>query len=162
MSKIVPCLWFDSQAEDAANFYVSVFRDCGQKAAITDRMQYVESSHKPKGSLLSITFTLSDLEFIAINGGPHFTHSPAISMFVKCADQIEVDKFWNKLLAGGGKPVQCGWLTDKFGVSWQIVPTELGEMLKDPDVARAARVTEAMLKMIKLDLIKLKQVYDGE
>jgi predicted 3-demethylubiquinone-9 3-methyltransferase (glyoxalase superfamily) len=161
MSKISPCLWFDDQAEAAANFYVAVFRDCGQQTAIGTTMYYNDAGPRPKGTVLTVSFTLADQEFIALNGGPHFTFSPAISMFVKCADQAEVDRFWEKLLEGG-QPQQCGWLTDRFGVSWQIVPTVLGDMLQDSDPVRAARVMQAVLGMIKLDIAALKRAYDGE
>lgn len=160
MSKIATCLWFNDQAETAANFYVDTFKACGQPAAIGDTMYYSEAGPGPKGSVLTVTFTLAGQDMIALNGGPHFTFSPAISLFVNCTDQAEVDRFWEKLLAGG-QPQQCGWVTDRFGVSWQIVPTALGEMLRDPDQARATRVMQAMLQMVKLDVAKLKQAYDG-
>jgi predicted 3-demethylubiquinone-9 3-methyltransferase (glyoxalase superfamily) len=160
MSKIAPCLWFDDRAEEAANFYVSTFRDCGQESAIGEIMRYGDAGPRPKGTVLTVTFTLAGQEFIALNGGPHFTFSPAISLFVKCADQAEVDRFWERL-SDGGKTEQCGWLTDRFGVSWQIVPTVLGDMLRDADPARAERVMRAMLQMIKLDIDALKKAYDG-
>ncbi len=160
MSKIATCLWFDGQAEAAAKFYVDTFNACGQTASIGDTMYYNEAGPGPKGGVLTVTFTLAGLEVIALNGGPHFTFTPAISLFVKCADQAEVDDFWDRLLEGG-KPQQCGWLTDRFGVSWQIVPTALGEMLRDSDAKRAARVMQAMLQMIKLDIAALKKAYDS-
>ncbi|MGO4570368.1 VOC family protein [Microvirga sp. 2TAF3] len=160
MSKIAPCLWFDGQAEEAANFYVSTFRDCGQDAAIKDGMRYGKAGPGSKGRALSVTFMLADREFIALNGGPHFTFSPAISLFVKCADQAEVDRFWARL-SEGGKIERCGWLTDKFGVSWQIVPTVLGDMLRDADPARAERVMKALLQMTKLEIDTLEKAYDG-
>ena len=155
MQKIRPCLWFDGKAEDAAKFYTSVFPN----SEITDRMYYNESGPGPKGSVLSVTFALDGHEFFALNGGPHYTITPAISFFVPCETQEEVDLYWDKLLAGGS-PMQCGWLTDKFGVSWQIVPRVLGEMLQDKDAARAARVMQAMFKMVKLDIAELKRAYD--
>jgi predicted 3-demethylubiquinone-9 3-methyltransferase (glyoxalase superfamily) len=161
MSKIAPCLWFDDRAEEAANSYVSTFRACGQDAAIGDVMRYGDSGPRPKGTVMSVTFTLAGQEFIALNGGPHFTFSPAISLFVKCADQEEVDRFWARLSAGG-ETVQCGWLRDRFGVSWQIVPTALGDMLRDADPARAGRVMQALMQMIKLDIAALQKAYDGE
>jgi predicted 3-demethylubiquinone-9 3-methyltransferase (glyoxalase superfamily) len=160
MSKIAPCLWFDDQAEEAANFYVRTFRDSGQDSAIGDVMRHGDSGHRPKGTVLAVNFTLAGQEFIALNSGPHFTFSPAISLFVKCADQAEVDRFWEGL-SEGGKTEQCGWLTDRFGVSWQIVPTVLGEMLQDADPARAGRVMQALLQMTKLDIDALKKAYDG-
>jgi predicted 3-demethylubiquinone-9 3-methyltransferase (glyoxalase superfamily) len=160
MSTIASCLWFDGQAEQATEFYVSAFRDCGQKAAIKDTLRSGDAGPGPKGSTLTVTFTLADHEFIALNGGPNYKFSPAISMFVKCADQAEVDAFWERLMEGGA-PVQCGWLTDRFGVSWQIVPTALGQMLQDADPARAQRVMRAMLGMVKLDIGTLRQAYEG-
>ncbi len=160
MSKITSCLWFDDQAEQAADFYVSSFRACGQDAAIGNVMRYGDVGPRPKGMVMTVAFTLADHEFIALNGGPHFTFSPAISLSVKCADQAEVDGFWDRL-SDGGETVQCGWLKDRFGVSWQIVPTALGEMLNDPDPVRAERVMRAMLKMVKLDIGALRGAYDG-
>jgi predicted 3-demethylubiquinone-9 3-methyltransferase (glyoxalase superfamily) len=160
MSKIATFLWFDDQAEEAANLYVRLFRESGQDAAIGDVMRYGASGPRPKGTVMTVTFTLSGQEFIALNGGPHFTFSPAISLFVKCADQAEVDRFW-EALSEGGKTERCGWLTDRFGLSWQIVPTVLGKMLQDADPARAGRVMQAMLQMIKLDIDALKKAYDG-
>jgi predicted 3-demethylubiquinone-9 3-methyltransferase (glyoxalase superfamily) len=160
MSKISPCLWFDGQAEEAANFYVSAFRDCGQDGAIGEVMRYGDAGPRPEGTVLTVSFTLADQEFIALNGGPHFTFSPAISLFVKCADQAEVDRFWEKL-SDGGRTEQCGWLTDRFGVSWQVVPTMLGEMLRDADPARAGRVMQALMQMTKLEIDALSRAYDG-
>jgi len=161
MSKIAPCLWFDGQGEEAAEFYVSTFRRGGQEAAIGDVMRYAASGGpRPKGSVLSVTFTLAGQDFIALNGGPHFTFSPAISMFVTCADQAEVDRFWEGLSAGG-QPGRCGWLTDRFGLSWQIVPKSLGAMLQDPDPAKAERVMQALMGMTKLDLAALNTASQG-
>jgi predicted 3-demethylubiquinone-9 3-methyltransferase (glyoxalase superfamily) len=160
MSSIAPCLWFDDQAEEAANFYVSAFHGCGRGAAVGDVLRFGEAGPRPKGSVMSVTFILDGQEFIALNGGPHFTFSPAISLFVKCADQAEVDRFWERL-SDGGKTEQCGWLRDRFGVSWQIVPTVLGEMMKDKDRTRVRRVAEAMLKMVKLDIAGLRKAYEG-
>jgi predicted 3-demethylubiquinone-9 3-methyltransferase (glyoxalase superfamily) len=160
VSKIAVCLWLDGQAEAAAQFYVSSFRDCGQASAIGDIAHYGEAGPGPKRCVLSVSFTLAGQDFIALNGGPHFTFSPATSLFVKCADQAEVDRFWERLSSGGATS-QCGWLTDRFGVSWQIVPTALGQMLHDADPARAARVMQALLGMTKLDLEALKRAYDG-
>ena len=160
MSKLALCLWFDGQAEEAANFYVSCFRDCGQPDSLRKTMRYGEAGPGPQGSVLSAEFTLAGQELIALNGGPHFTFSPAISLFVKCAVQPEVDRFWERL-SDGGKTNQCGWLTDRFGISWQIVPTALGDMLRDPDPARAERVMRALMQMSKLDLDGLERAYDG-
>jgi predicted 3-demethylubiquinone-9 3-methyltransferase (glyoxalase superfamily) len=154
MQKIRPCLWFDGNAGDAADFYVSIFPD----SKITDRMYYNEAGPRPKGSLLTVTFELQGQEFIGLNGGPHYKMTPAISFFVTCQTQDEVDFYWDKLLAGG-MPQQCGWLTDKFGVGWQIVPAVLGEMIQDKDQARAARVMHAMFKMVKLDIAGLQRAY---
>jgi predicted 3-demethylubiquinone-9 3-methyltransferase (glyoxalase superfamily) len=159
MSEIALCLWFDGQAEEAAEFYVSTFRDGGQVSAIGDIARYGEAGPGPKGSVLTVSFTLAGQDFIALNGGPHFTFSPAISLFVKCADQAEVDRFW-EALSNGGATGQCGWLTDRFGVSWQVVPTALGDMLHGPDPARAARVMQALLQMTKLDVQALQRAYD--
>jgi predicted 3-demethylubiquinone-9 3-methyltransferase (glyoxalase superfamily) len=155
MDKIAACLWFDSNAEEAVNFYTSIFRN----SRIGDVLRYGEAGPGPKGSVLSMTFELEGREFIVLNGGPAFTFSPAISFFVKCETQAEVDTLWAKLMEGGGKPQQCGWLTDRFGVSWQIVPTVLGKMLQDKDAAKSKRVMEAMLKMVKLDIALLEDAY---
>ena len=159
MSKITPCLWFDDRAEEAAEFYVSTFRACGQDAAIGEVLRYGEGAPKPKGSVLTVAFTLAGQDFVALNGGPHYSFTPAISMTVNCGDQAEVDLFWERL-CDGGTPVQCGWVTDRFGVSWQVVPTALIDMLKDPDPARSARVMQAMMGMVKLDLGALRRAYD--
>ena len=156
MQKISPFLWFDGKAEEAVNFYTSVFRH----SKIGDVMRYGDAGPGPKGSVMTATFEIEGQEFIALNGGPNFKFSPAISFFVKCKTQEEVDELWAKLSAGG-RTQQCGWLQDKFGVSWQIVPTGLGEMLQDKDPAKSKRVMEAMLKMVKLDIRILKQAYDG-
>jgi predicted 3-demethylubiquinone-9 3-methyltransferase (glyoxalase superfamily) len=160
MSKIMPCLWFDDAAEAAADFYVSAFRARGQDAAIGEVSRFGDAGPRPKGMVMTVTFTLAGQQFMALNGGPEFTFSPAISMFVKCADQAEVDGFWESL-SEGGKTVQCGWLTDRFGVSWQIVPTALGEMLNDPDPGRRERVMRALLGMVKLDVDALRKAYAG-
>ena len=149
MQKISTCLWFDGKAEEAAKFYLSVFAN----SKIVDMMHHGDAGPGPKGSVLAVTFALEGQEFIALNGGPHFTFSPAISLFVKCRTQQEVDELWEKLSAGGKKD-RCGWLTDKYGVSWQIVPTVLGEMLQDKDAQKSARVMQAMLQMTKLDVVR--------
>lgn len=149
MQRITPFLWFDGNAEEAARFYASVFAD----GAIVSVMP------GPQGTVLGVTFRLAGQEFMAINGGPQFTFSPAISFFVKCETQAEVDQFWEKLSDGGEKQ-RCGWLKDKYGVSWQIVPTVLGELLQSPDRQRAAKVMDAMLQMDKLDIAGLKRAYE--
>ena len=155
MQKITPFLWFDSKAEEAANFYVSVFKN----SRIVSIMRYGEAGPGPKGSVMSATFQLDGQDFIALNGGPMFTFSPAISFFVNCESQEEVDKLWEKLSEGGEKQ-RCGWLKDKYGVSWQIVPTVLGQLLQDKDGEKSKRVMNAMLQMDKLDITTLKQAYE--
>jgi predicted 3-demethylubiquinone-9 3-methyltransferase (glyoxalase superfamily) len=157
MQKITPFLWFDSKAEEAANFYVSVFKN----SKIVSIMRYGEAGPGPKGSVMSATFQLDGQEFIALNGGPMFTFSPAISFFVHCESQEEVDKLWEKLSEGGEKQ-RCGWLKDKYGVSWQIIPTVLGQMLQDKDGEKSKRVMNAMLQTDKLDIKTLKQAYERQ
>ncbi len=154
MQKIAPCLWFDGKAEEAMNFYTSIFKN--SKVGTVTR--YGEAGPGTKGSVMTARFEIEGQEFLALNGGPMFKFSPAISFVVMCATQEEVDDFWTRLLEGGA-PQQCGWLTDKFGVSWQIVPTILPEMLQDKDAERTKRVMQAMLKMVKLDVKVLKQAY---
>lgn len=156
MQKIAPCLWFDGKAEEAMKFYTSIFKN----SKVGKISYYGEAGPGKKGSVLAVTFELDGQEFMGLNGGPNFTFSPAISFFVKCETQEEVDYYWDKLLQGG-QPQQCGWLTDKFGVCWQIVPNVLGEMMADKDAEKSRRVMEAMLKMIKLDVKALKQAYEG-
>jgi len=161
MEKITPFLWFDTKAEEAANLYTSIFKN--SKVLNTSRHdeESAKASGRPKGSVMTITFQLEGQLFTAINGGPIFQFSPAISFSVSCENQQEVDYFWEKLSAGG-QPGQCGWLTDKFGLSWQVVPAALGEMLQDKDPARAKRVMEAMLKMTKIDIAALRKAYEGK
>ena len=157
MSKITTCLWFDGKAEEAARFYVSLLPD----SRIDTVMPYMMDMPGGKpGDTMLVTFTLAGLSYMALNGGPHFQFSPAISFIVDCADQAEVDRLWDTLL-DGGSPMQCGWLTDRYGVAWQIVPTALGEMMKDKDPAKVQRVTQAMLKMVKIDIAALRKAYDG-
>jgi predicted 3-demethylubiquinone-9 3-methyltransferase (glyoxalase superfamily) len=157
MQKISPFLWFDGKAEEAANFYVAIFKN----SKIANVMHYGEAGPGPKGSVMGVTFQLDGQEFMAINGGPQFTFSPAISFFVKCETQAEIDRFWDKLLAGGGKTQQCGWLTDKYGVTWQIVPTILGELLQSKDAEKSQRAMRAMMQMVKLDIAALKKAFEG-
>ena len=154
--KITPFLWFDSSAEEAANLYVSVFKN----SKVTGVSRYGEAGPGPKGSAMSVTFQLDGQEFMARNGGPLFKFTEAISFFVNCETQDEIDRLWSKL-GDGGEPGQCGWLRDKFGLSWQIVPNVLGELMGDPDPEKSRRVTQAMLKMGKLDIAGLRRTYDG-
>lgn len=155
MQKITPFLWFDGNAEEAVTFYTSTLKN----SRIVNMSRYGEGAPAPKGTVISATFILEGQEFMALNGGPMFTFSPAISFFVKCDTQEEIDTLWEKLSAGGKKE-RCGWLKDKFGVSWQIIPPVLGEMLQDKDPQRAQRVMQAMMQMDKIDIQKLKQAYD--
>jgi predicted 3-demethylubiquinone-9 3-methyltransferase (glyoxalase superfamily) len=156
MEKITPFLWYDGRAEEAANLYVSVFNN----ARITKVRYWGEGAPAPQGTVMGLDFELEGRSFVAFNGGPNFTFNPAISLFVNCDTQEEVDELWAKLTADGGKPVQCGWLTDKFGVSWQIIPKALAEMLNDPDPIKASRVMQAMMKMVKIDVAGLRKAYD--
>ncbi len=154
MKKITPFLWFDDKAEEAARFYTSIFAD----SEILETRRYAAGGPGKAGSVMSVTFRLEDETFVALNGGPHFAFTPAISFFVECRDQGEVDTLWGKLLEGGA-PSQCGWLTDRYGLSWQIVPKRLSELMQDGDCDRASRVMQAMLKMIKLDVAGLERAY---
>ena len=155
--KITTYLWFDDNAEEAMNFYVSIFKN----SRILDVMRYGDAGPGPKGTVMCGTFQLEGQEFIALNNGPHFKFTEAISLFVNCESQAEVDGLWERLTAGGGAPSQCGWLKDKYGVSWQIIPAALVEMSSDPDPARSGRVMEAILKMKKINLDELKRAYAG-
>ena len=157
MQKITPFLWFDNQAEDAMNFYVSIFKN--SKVGTISR--YGDAGPGPKGSVMVASFELDGMQFTALNGGPHFKFTEAISLYVNCETQDEVDYFWNKLTAGGGQPSQCGWLKDKYGLSWQIVPSALPRLLSDPDCAKANRVMQAMMQMQKIDVAKLEQAAKG-
>jgi predicted 3-demethylubiquinone-9 3-methyltransferase (glyoxalase superfamily) len=157
MQKITPFLWFDDNAEEAVNFYTSIFKD--SKVISTSR--YGEHGPGPAGSLMMANFLLNGQEFFALNGGPVFKFTEAISFFVTCEDQAEVDYYWDKL-SQGGETQQCGWLKDKFGLSWQIVPTALGRLMGDKDPVKAARVTQAMLKMVKIEIAALQQAYDQD
>jgi len=157
MQKIMPCLWFDDQAEEAVNFYTSIFKN----SKVMEIARYGEEGPGEKGKVMTMTFSLDGQEFMALNGGPVFTFSPAISFMVNCETQEEVDRLWKKLTEGGQEE-QCGWLRDKYGVSWQIVPTVLGELMSDPDAEKVKRVTRAMLQMVKLDIEGLKRAYQQE
>jgi predicted 3-demethylubiquinone-9 3-methyltransferase (glyoxalase superfamily) len=156
MQKIIPFLWFDGKAEEAMNFYVSVFKN----SRVVSVTRYGEAGPGPKGTVMSATFQLEGEDFYALNGGPQFTFTPAISLFVNCETQEEVDELWEKLSESGRKD-RCGWLQDKYGLSWQIIPTILGKMLQDKDAVKANRVMKAMLQMDKIDMKRLKEAYDG-
>jgi len=155
MQKITPFLWFDDKAEEAMNFYVSIFKN-SKRGRIS---RYGEAGPGPKGTVMVATFQLEGQDFIALNGGPHFKFTEAISLVVNCESQDEVDAFWEKLSEGGAKG-QCGWLKDKYGLSWQVVPTALGKLMSDPDPEKSKRVMTAMLKMTKMDIQGLQQAYD--
>ena len=155
MQKIIPFLWFDGKAEEAMNFYTSIFKN----SKIGSIARYGEGGPGPTGTVRTATFQLDGQEFMALNGGPLFTFSPAISFFVNCETQEEVDELWEKLSEGGEKQ-RCGWLKDKYGVSWQIVPTVLGKLLQDKDAEKSKKVMNAMLQMDKLDIQRLKQAYE--
>src|SRR5438270_4275518 len=152
MQKITPFLWFDDNAEEAINFYTSIFKN----SKIIDMSRYPPNGPGPAGKVMTATFELEGQQFMALNGGPMYKFTEAISLFVSCKTQGEVDELWEKLSAGGEKG-QCGWLKDKFGLSWQIIPTALGELLGDPDPAKAQRAMQAMLQMTKIDIKGLQQ-----
>jgi predicted 3-demethylubiquinone-9 3-methyltransferase (glyoxalase superfamily) len=157
MQKITPFLWFDGNAEEAANFYISIFKN----SKMGKISRYGDAGPGPKGSVMSVTFQIEGQEFFALNGGPQFKFTPAISFFVNCETQQEVDELWEKLSAGG-RTDRCGWLQDKFGVSWQIIPSVLGQLLGDKDPARAKRAMQAMLQMTKIDGKAMQQAADGK
>jgi predicted 3-demethylubiquinone-9 3-methyltransferase (glyoxalase superfamily) len=154
--KITPFLWFDDQAEEATTFYVSIFKN----SEVLSINRYGEAGPGGEGTVMTTTFRLDGQEFMALNGGPHFHFTEAISFFIDCDSQAEVDELWEKLSAGG-ETSQGGWLKDKYGLSWQVIPRVLGEMLQDPDRERANRVMQAMLQMTKIDIAKLKEAYEG-
>ena len=158
MSKITPCLWFDGEAEEAANFYVSLLPD--SKIEVVQRNS-VDSPGGKAGTVLVVEFTLAGQRFMALNGGMRFEYTPAVSFKIDCADQAEVDRLWDALLAGGGQASRCGWLKDRYGLSWQIVPTALPKYLGGADPAGAQRALQAMLGMVKLDIAGLKKAYEG-
>jgi len=157
MQKITPFLWFDGKAEEAMNFYVSVFKN----SKVVRVSRYGEGGPGPKGTVMSATFQLDGQDFFALNGGPQFTFTPAISFFVNCETQQEVDELWEKL-SESGKKERCGWLKDKYGLSWQIIPSALGKMLQDKDAEKSRRVMKAMLQMDKIDIKTLKQAYEQQ
>jgi predicted 3-demethylubiquinone-9 3-methyltransferase (glyoxalase superfamily) len=157
MQKITPFLWFDNQAEEAANFYASIFKN----SKIGTVSRYGEAGPGPAGSAMTVSFELDGMEFTALNGGPAFKFTEAMSLYVNCETQEEVDHYWGKLLEGGGRPSQCGWLKDRFGLSWQIIPAALPRLLTNPDRDKANRVMQAMLQMSKIDVAKLEQAAKG-
>ncbi len=157
MKKINPFLWFDSEAEQAAKFYVGIFKN----SKIGKIAHYGENGPRPKDSVMTVEFTLDRVDFVALNGGPQFKFTEAISFSVNCETQDEIDYFWEKLSADGGSTGRCGWLKDKFGLSWQINPVVLGDMLADPDKAKAARVMKAMMEMDKIDIVALEKAAKG-
>jgi len=157
MPRITPNLWFDTQGKEAAEFYISVFPD----SKITNVMYYGEAGPGEPGTVLTVEFVLDGQEFVAINGGPMFTFDEAVSFLINCADQAEIDYYWEKLIEGGGEESQCGWLKDKYGLSWQVVPADWASMMNDPDQARAARAMKAMLGMKKIDIAAINAAADG-
>ncbi len=157
MQKITPFLWFDDQAEEAMNLYVSIFKD----AEVLEVSRNGEGGPGTPGSVLTVSFRLQDQEFVALNGGPMFAFTEAVSFEIDCADQAEVDYYWDALLAGGGEPSACGWLKDRFGLSWQVVPRALHECIGGPDAEGAQRAMAAMMGMGKLDVAELRRAYEG-
>ena len=155
-TKLTPCLWFDDQAETAARFYTSIFPG----SRITRMSRFPEGAPRPAGLVMAVEFELDGKSFMALNGGPEYPHSPAISFVVDCETQQQVDHYWDKLV-DGGQPVQCGWLTDRFGVSWQIVPGVVIKLITSPDPARAKRVNEALHTMVKIDIEALQRAHDA-
>lgn len=157
MQKITTFLWFDDQAEEAINFYTSIFPD----SRIVEVSRYPEGAPGTAGKLLTATFELHGQQFMALNGGPQFQFTEAVSLFVSCETQAEVDSLWEKLLADGGEEQMCGWLKDKYGLSWQIIPNALGELMSDPDPVKAQSVMQAMLQMRKIDVAELRRAYES-
>ena len=155
--KIVTNLWFDTEAEEAAEFYTSLF----ENSRIVSVARYTDAGPRPEGTVMLVTFELDGQEFVALNGGPEFTFDEAISLQISCEDQDEVDRFWAQLTADGGEEGQCGWLKDRFGLSWQIVPERMGELLSDPDPARAQAAMQAMLQMQKIEVKVLEEAADA-
>jgi predicted 3-demethylubiquinone-9 3-methyltransferase (glyoxalase superfamily) len=161
MQKITPFLWFDDQAEEAAKLYVSIFKNSRIKGMTRYDGEAAQAAGRPQGSVMTVQFELDGQEFVALNGGPVFKFTEAVSFVVNCDTQAELDHFWQKLSAGG-QEVQCGWLRDRFGLSWQVVPTILGEMLQDQDPSKSERVMAAMLQMKKIDIAGLRKAYEGQ
>jgi predicted 3-demethylubiquinone-9 3-methyltransferase (glyoxalase superfamily) len=157
MPSITPFLWFDDQAEAAANLYISLFPN----SRITGELRYGPAGPGPEGQIMTVDFELDGRPFVGLNGGPHFQFNEAVSFQIECADQAEIDHYWDGLIAGGGKAVQCGWLRDRFGLAWQVTPKELPRLLGDPDREKARRANEAMLKMVKLDIGELRRAHAG-
>ena len=157
MQKITTFLWFDKEAEEAARFYCSIFK----KSKILGTLRNFEGVPGSKADVLTVEFRLGDQEFVALNGGPQFKFTEAISLMINCKDQKEVDYYWERLLAGGGKESACGWLKDKYGLSWQVTPTILMKMIADKNRKKAQRAFNAMMQMVKIDIRKLKEAYDG-
>lgn len=157
MHKIHPFLWFETQAEEAMTFYTSVFKN----SKIGNVTRYPEGGPMPAGTVITAEFELEGMRFTALNGGPHHKFTDAISLFVDCRDQAEVDYYWDKLTADGGKPIQCGWLVDKYGISWQIIPEALPRLLGGSDAARSGRVMQAMMQMVKIDVARLEEAARG-
>ncbi|HEX8527564.1 VOC family protein [Allosphingosinicella sp.] len=158
MDKITPCLWFDGNAEEAANFYVSLLPDSRIDRVLRSPADYPSGS---AGDVLTVEFTLAGRSFMGLNGGPEFKFTEAVSFSIDCENQEEVDRLWDALIADGGQPVQCSWLRDRFGLSWQIVPRRLTELMHDPDPARAKRAMESMMTMVKIDVAELERAVEG-
>jgi len=162
MPKLATCLWFDSQAEEAAKFYTSIFKN----SKILSISHYTEAGHethkRPAGSVMTAVFEIEGYTITALNGGPQFKFTEAASLEVHCKDQAEIDYYWEKLQAGGGQPGPCGWLKDKYGLSWQVFPVQLNEYVQDKDKQKASRAMEAMLKMSKIDLAAIQRAYEGK
>ncbi len=158
MPKVTPCLWFDGQAEEAAKFYASIFPNSRVDKVVRSA---ADNPSMSEGEVLTVEYTLDGAQFIGLNGGPEFKFTEAISFDIDCKDQAEVDRYWDALVQGGGEHSVCGWLKDRFGVSWQVVPRQLNEMLESPDRDAARRAMEAMLKMEKLDVEQLREAFEG-
>jgi predicted 3-demethylubiquinone-9 3-methyltransferase (glyoxalase superfamily) len=158
VNKITPCLWFDGTAEEAAQFYTSVFPD-GKITKVS--RSAAETPSGPEGMVLTVEFTIAGQPFIGLNGGPEFKFNESVSFSIDCADQAEVDRYWDTLIQGGGEHSVCGWLKDRYGLSWQVVPKQLNEYLEGPDREGAKRALEAMLQMTKLDVEQLREAYEG-
>jgi predicted 3-demethylubiquinone-9 3-methyltransferase (glyoxalase superfamily) len=156
MSKFTTFLWFDNQAEQAASFYTSLFKD----ANLGEVSRYGKDNHGKEGGVMTVSFSVFDHEFVALNGGPVYQHTPATSFMIQCEDQAELDRYWDALCEGG-ETMQCGWVTDRFGITWQIVPKILFELMNNTDPQKSYRVTQAMLKMVKLDINELRRAYRG-